>query len=34
MKNIGDYETIHSVNTLYFIIGKEDEYIEENNGNK
>ena len=24
IKNIGDYESIHSVNPLYFIIGKVD----------
>ena len=34
MKNIGDYESIHSVNPLYFIIGELDGYIEEKNGNK
>ena len=34
MKNIGDYESIHSVNPLYFIIGEVDGYIEEKNGNK
>ena len=33
IKNIGDYESIHSVNPLYFIIGEVDGYIEENNGN-
>ena len=33
-KNIGDYESIHSVNPSYFIIGEVDEYIEENNGHK
>ena len=31
MKNIGDYESIHSVNPLYLIIGKVDGYIEESN---
>ena len=31
MKNIGDYEIIHSVNPLYLIIGKVDRYIEESN---
>ena len=34
MKNIGDYESIHSVNPLYFIIGEIDGYLEESNGNK
>ena len=29
MKNIGDYESIHSVNPLYLIIGEVDGYIEE-----
>ena len=29
-----DYEDINSVNPLYLIIGKGDEYIEEKNGNK
>ena len=33
IKNIGDYESIHSVNSLYLIIGEVDEYIEENNRN-
>ena len=33
-KKIGDYESINSVNSLYLIIGKADEYIEGNNGNK
>ena len=33
-RNIGDYESVHSVNSLYFIIGEVDGYIEENNGNK
>ena len=28
-KNIDDYESIHSVNPLYFIIGELGEYIEE-----
>ena len=31
MKNIGDYESIHSVNPLYLIIDKVDGYIEESN---
>ena len=34
MKTIGDYESIHSVNPLYLLIGEVDGYIEENNGNK
>ena len=34
MKNIGDYESIYSVNPLYFIIGEVDGYIEEKNGDK
>ena len=34
IKNINDYENIHSVNPLYLIIGEIDGYIEENNGNK
>ena len=34
MKNIGDYESIHSVNSLYMITGEIDRYIEESNGNK
>ena len=34
MKNIGDYESIHSVNPLYFIIGEIGGYLEESNGNK
>ena len=29
IKNISDYENIHSVNPLYFIIGKVEGYIEE-----
>ena len=33
IKNISDYENIHSVNPLYIIIGKADGYIEEKNGN-
>ena len=28
MKNVDDYENINSVNPLYLIIGKADEYIE------
>ena len=34
IKNISDYENIHSVNPLYLIIGEADGYIEEKNGNK
>ena len=34
MKNVGDYENIHSVNPLYLIIGEVDGYIEESNGNR
>ena len=34
MKNISDYENIHSVNLLYLIIDKADRYIEESLGNK
>ena len=30
MKNISDYESIHSVNPLHLIVGKVDGYIEEN----
>ena len=33
IKNISDYECIHSVNLLYLIIRKVDGYIEESNGN-
>ena len=29
IKNIGDYERIHSVKPIYFIIGEVDGYIEE-----
>ena len=32
MKNIGDYESIHSINPL--IIGKADGYVEEKKENK
>ena len=28
MKNIDDYESIHSVNLLYFAVGEINEYIE------
>ena len=31
MKNIGNYESVHSVNPLYFIIGEVDGYIEKIN---
>ena len=34
IKNTGDYEGIHSVDPLYFIIGEVDGYIEEKNRNK
>ena len=34
IKNISDYESMHSVNPLYFIIGEVDEYIQEKNRNK
>ena len=34
MKNIGSYESIHSVNPLYLIVAKVDGHIEEKNGNK
>ena len=34
MKSISDYESLHSVNLLYFIVSEVDEYIEEKNGNK
>ena len=34
MKSISDYESIHNVNPLYFIVGKVDGYIEEKNGKK
>ena len=34
LKKIGDYENIYSLYCLYLIIGKEDGYIEEINGNK
>ena len=32
IKNIGAYESIHSINALYLIIYKVDGYIEENEG--
>ena len=31
MKNIGNYESGHSVNPLYFIIREVDGYIEKSN---
>ena len=34
IKSIGDYESIHSVNPLYLIIGKTDGCIEEKIGSK
>ena len=34
IKKIGHYESIYSVNPLYLIIGKVDEHMKENNGNK
>ena len=34
MKNITDYENIHSVNLLYLFIDKADGYIEESLRNK
>ena len=34
IKNIGDYESIHSINSSYLIIREVNGYIEENNGNK
>ena len=34
MKSISDYESIHNVNSMYFIVGEADGYIEEKNGNK
>ena len=33
-KSINDYESIHSVNPLHFIVDEVDGYIEERNGNK
>ena len=32
VRDIGDYESIHSVNPLYFIVGEVDRYIEEKMG--
>ena len=34
MKSISDYESIHSVNRLYFVVGKVDGYIEGSNETK
>ena len=34
IKNIGYYDSVHSVNPLHLILGEVDGYIEENNGNK
>ena len=34
MRIIGDYESIHRVIPLYFIVGEVDGYIEEKSGNK
>ena len=34
MKSISNYESIHGVNSLYFIVVKVDGYIEERNGDK
>ena len=34
IKKIDDFENIHSVNSLYLMIGKLDGYIKENNGDK
>ena len=34
IKNIDDYENIHSVNLLHLIIDKADGFIKESNGNK
>ena len=34
IRNIGEWENIHSVNPLYLNIGKADGYIEESNGDK
>ena len=33
-KSVDDYESIHSVNSLYLIIDKMDGYIQESNVNK
>ena len=34
VKQIDDYENIHSLNPLYLMIGKVDSIIEEKNGSK
>ena len=34
IKNISDYESIHSVNPLYLIVGKVDGWIQGSNENK
>ena len=34
IKIISDHENIHSVNSLYIVIGKADGYIEQSNRNK
>ena len=34
IKNISDYNSINSVNPLYFIVGEVDGYIDKKNGNK
>ena len=34
LKNVGYYESIHSVNPICFIVGEVDEYIKEENGKK
>ena len=34
IKNISDYNSINSVNPLYFIVGEVDGYNNEKNGNK
>ena len=34
IKNISDYNSINSVNPLYFIVGEVGGYIDEKNGNK
>ena len=34
IKSISDYESIHSGNPLYFIVGEVYGYIEESHGNK
>ena len=34
IKKIDDYENIHSVNPLYFLVNHANGYIEETSGNK